>query len=259
MFPLNKRHMIKRTNINFLPVLHQACVKEFQHKEAPMQQGKGDSPWPQTKQGSISLKLPPKMSGDTDQSRRVTFENKLSVGGLRQKAKMQVKLHLTLSSGQQKCHLSKRDNSYIFISHQHIVQNGTSSEYELPLEWTYKLSQCFRSKLQRSCVHFNGPSLAWWPCDISRGSSLRLSTVGARLCVCQSGPVSPFNTHDVGQALPSTPQGSLEYPANHWLRGIGLPAEAAAAQRVNGGGQTLSKLKVKIKIRLQQLETMWIR
>lgn len=47
--------------------------------------------------GLVRAKLPHKMTEDSDQSRRVTFENNLSVGGLRQKAEMQVKLHLTLS------------------------------------------------------------------------------------------------------------------------------------------------------------------
>lgn len=49
--------------------------------------------------------------------------------------------------------------------------------------------------------------------------------------------VSPRNTHNAGQALPSTPQEKMDYPANHWLKGTGLPAEAAADQRLNGGGQ----------------------
>lgn len=52
MFALNKKHMILKKN-HFLPVLHQGCA-EFQPKEAPMQQGKGDSLWPKPKQGLIS-------------------------------------------------------------------------------------------------------------------------------------------------------------------------------------------------------------
>lgn len=79
-----------------------------------MHQGIGDSLWPKTKQGSISLKLPHRMGEGMDQNGRVTFENNLPVGGLRQKAKMQVKLHLTLSWGQLKCHVFLKHNSQIY-------------------------------------------------------------------------------------------------------------------------------------------------
>lgn len=47
-------------------------------------------------QGSISANPPHKMTEDTDQSRLVTFENNLQVGGPSRKAEMEVTLHLTL-------------------------------------------------------------------------------------------------------------------------------------------------------------------
>lgn len=103
----------KEKNIDLLPVLYQgSCLRKSQHKETHiMHQGNGDSLWPKTKQRSISLKLPHKMGEDTDHSGRVTFENNLSGGGLRQKAMVQVKLHLTLSWGQLKCQVSPKHNS----------------------------------------------------------------------------------------------------------------------------------------------------
>lgn len=96
----------KQTSVYFWCYTRAVVLKSLSTETHAMHQGNGDSLWPKTKQRSISLKLPHKIGEDTDHSRRVTFENKPSVGGLRQKAKMQVKLDLTLSWGQLKCQAS---------------------------------------------------------------------------------------------------------------------------------------------------------
>lgn len=86
----------KTENAHFLPLKHKdSRIVKLQQQQMHAQHGQRRSSV--THKRAIRSNSPRGMAADTDQSRRVTFANNLSVGGPRQKAETQVKLHLTLS------------------------------------------------------------------------------------------------------------------------------------------------------------------